>query len=100
MPNAIRLDPRDNVATLIRDAAAAGEAVLLASGAPPVVHTAGAIAFGHKVALAAIAAGAPVLKYGQVIGLASRDIAPGEHVHSHNLESERARGDRRQEARP
>jgi altronate hydrolase len=40
---------------------------------------------GHKVAADDIAAGAPVLKYGQIIGFASRDIAAGEHVHVHNV---------------
>lgn len=41
---------------------------------------------GHKVALRAIAKGAPVLRYGQIIGFASEDIVAGAHVHSHNLE--------------
>ncbi len=40
---------------------------------------------GHKVALEAIAAGAVVRKYGQIIGHAKADIAPGAHVHVHNL---------------
>ena len=40
---------------------------------------------GHKVALRSIAEGHPVHKYGQVIGYAVGDIAPGEWVHSHNL---------------
>ncbi|WNL41841.1 altronate dehydratase family protein [Halomonas sp. PAMB 3264] len=40
---------------------------------------------GHKVALAAIQQGEAVFKYGQLIGLAARDIQPGEHVHTHNL---------------
>nr|WP_297457606.1 altronate dehydratase family protein [uncultured Halomonas sp.] len=40
---------------------------------------------GHKVALSAIAERQPVIKYGQVIGVASRDIAIGEHVHTHNI---------------
>ncbi len=44
----------------------------------------------HKFALRAVAAGAPVVKYGETIGRASRDIAPGEHVHIHNLLSARA----------
>ena len=39
----------------------------------------------HKVALAAIAAGEPVLRYGQIIGFATRPIERGEHVHTHNL---------------
>lgn len=41
---------------------------------------------GHKVALRDIAPGERVLKYGQVIGLASQPITAGDHVHSHNLE--------------
>lgn len=41
---------------------------------------------GHKVALVPIAAQAPVRKYGQIIGFAKAAIAPGEHVHTHNLE--------------
>jgi altronate dehydratase len=40
---------------------------------------------GHKFALHAIATGAPVRRYGQIIGQASRPIAPGEHVHVQNL---------------
>src|SRR5262245_30709905 len=43
------------------------------------------IALGHKVALADIEAGAPVLKYGQVIGFASQAIAAGAWVHTHNV---------------
>ncbi|TQV85263.1 altronate dehydratase [Exilibacterium tricleocarpae] len=44
-----------------------------------------AVAAGHKVAVRPAAAGAPVYKYGQVIGVATRAIAAGEHVHTHNL---------------
>ncbi len=40
---------------------------------------------GHKVALADLPAGSQVRKYGQVIGVATRDIAAGQHVHTHNL---------------
>ena len=40
---------------------------------------------GHKLALRDVPAGAEVHKYGQVIGVATADIAPGDHVHSHNL---------------
>ncbi|MFJ2030658.1 UxaA family hydrolase [Streptosporangium sp. NPDC087985] len=40
---------------------------------------------GHKVAVRAIAEGALVRKYGEAIGIALRDIAPGSHVHLHNL---------------
>jgi altronate hydrolase len=44
-----------------------------------------AVPQGHKIALHPIPAGSPVRKYGQIIGFASQDILPGEHVHSHNL---------------
>jgi altronate hydrolase len=46
----------------------------------------GLIPPGHKVATRAIAKGAPVRRYNQIIGFASRDIAPGEHVHLNNLQ--------------
>src|SRR6476659_7192040 len=42
---------------------------------------------GHKIAMRPIPAGDTVLKYGYPIGVATRDIAPGEHVHTHNLAS-------------
>jgi altronate hydrolase len=45
----------------------------------------GLIPAGHKVAARAIGAGAPVRRYNQIIGFASQPIAPGEHVHVHNL---------------
>jgi flagella basal body P-ring formation protein FlgA len=48
---------------------------------------------GHKVALAPIARGDRVVKYGSAIGTASSDIAPGAHVHTHNVASTRGRGD-------
>src|SRR5207302_11490683 len=40
---------------------------------------------GHKVARRAVATGAPVRRYGQVIGFATCDIAVGDHVHTQNL---------------
>jgi arabinonate dehydratase len=44
-----------------------------------------AIPAGHKVAIQRISNGSPVHRYGNVIGFATRDIAPGEHVHVQNL---------------
>ena len=49
------------------------------------VTVSGLVPPGHKVATRAIAKGAPVKRYNQIIGFASRDIAPGEHVHLNNL---------------
>ncbi|MGG7564882.1 UxaA family hydrolase [Rhodovulum sp. DZ06] len=78
MADFIRLDAADNVVTATRSMQA-GEAV---EG----VSTASLIPRGHKIAVAAIARGAAVRKYAQVIGYAAEDIAPGAHVHDHNLE--------------
>ena len=89
MPDTLVQRPADNVATALRDLAA-GEAVD-AGGRRVAVRD--FIPFGHKLAIAAIAKGERILKYGQPIGRATADIAPGEHVHVHNVESERGRGD-------
>jgi altronate hydrolase len=43
------------------------------------------IGLGHKIALAPIANGQRIYKYGQTIGFATRDIEPGQWVHSHNV---------------
>jgi len=45
----------------------------------------------HEFALHDIAKGAVVRKYGEAIGHATQDIRAGEHVHTHNLKSSRAR---------
>ena len=50
------------------------------------VVVAGLVPPGHKLAVRAIAAGAPVRRYNQIIGTAKQPIAAGQHVHSHNLE--------------
>lgn len=76
----IRLHPTDNVVVaqfeLATGAMLPGEDVVCLSVIPP----------GHKVATAVIAPGEPVRKYGQIIGFATKDISPGEHLHVHNLE--------------
>lgn len=46
------------------------------------------IALGHKVALAPIAVGEPVRKYGQIIGFASKPVAAGAWIHVHNVAAE------------
>jgi len=47
----------------------------------------GDIPLGHKIALKDIGAGEKIIKYGRPIGVATRDIKAGEHVHTHNLKS-------------
>ncbi len=43
------------------------------------------IAFGHKMAIVPIAEGQPIVKFGQIIGFASKPIEPGDWVHEHNV---------------
>jgi altronate hydrolase len=51
------------------------------------VEAAEDVSSGHKVALARIPAGKAILKYGYSIGIAKKEIHPGEHVHTHNMAS-------------
>lgn len=77
------VDPRDHVATALRDIAAGevldlhGETITARADVPK----------GHKIAIQAAKAGEDVLKYGWPIGRATADIAVGDHVHVHNVET-------------
>jgi altronate hydrolase len=76
----IRLNPADNIviarADLLPGTAIPGENVTARTRIPS----------GHKVATHAIAKDQPVRRYGQIIGFATSDIAPGDHVHTQNCE--------------
>ncbi|WP_322892353.1 MULTISPECIES: altronate dehydratase family protein [unclassified Yoonia] len=78
-PRLIHLHPQDNVAIALADIAA-GE-IDHVSGLKAVQS----VKQGHKIAVAPIAAGSNVLRYGQIIGQAKTDIAAGDHVHVQNL---------------
>jgi altronate hydrolase len=78
----IRLQPVDDVAIAAGDIPA-GEQVDAGAG-PLTVRD--HVQRGHKIALRDLRRGDRVLRYGQVIGFAGRDISAGEHVHVHNLE--------------
>ena len=78
---ALRLHESDSVAVLKRPLKAGVEVLM---GAARLV-LARDIPQGHKFALSAVAQGQPVRKYGQIIGFAKVDIAPGDHVHTHNV---------------
>ncbi|TKT74646.1 altronate dehydratase family protein [Aquamicrobium sp. LC103] len=75
-PRFVRLHAQDNVVICV-DRAAAGARV----GDVAATET---VPRGHKMATQPIAAGAPVRKFGQIIGFASADITAGAHVHEHN----------------
>ena len=89
MKPALIISARDNVATAL-ETLEPGRRVTLGEIELTVSER---IPHGHKVALVAIAAGQPVIKYGSPIGLASADIQAGTHVHVHNVASSRGRGD-------
>lgn len=76
-PVILQIDPRDDVAAALRDIQS-GETV---SG----VTARQAIPSGHKIALHNVREGQPVIKFGFPIGRATRDIAVGDHVHTHNV---------------
>ena len=78
MKDFIRLDEADNVVTATR--------ALEAGATIEDVQTNALIPSGHKIAVRPVAAGEEVRKYAQFIGLASTDIAPGDHVHTHNVD--------------
>ena len=81
----IRLHPADDVVIARTQ---------LVGGTPiESVTSRGLIPPGHKMAVRAIGQGEPVRRYNQIIGFASQPIAPGEHVHVHNLDMGPDKGD-------
>ena len=77
----LRINPDDNVAVVLAPIVS-GEVVSTGNSDITVLE---GVSPGHKIALVNIAAGQPVIKYGQPIGHASTAIVAGRHVHTHNL---------------
>jgi len=82
----IRVHASDNVAVVVADVQAGG-VVRLADGSE--LQAVEAIPRGSKVALGPIACGQAVVRYGEEISRATKDIAAGEYVHTHNLAGRR-----------
>ena len=78
-PAAIKLNPNDDVMIACRELEVGTE--LPGTG----IRCLARIPSAHKVAVKAVAKDAPVRRYNQIIGFATADISPGDHVHSHNL---------------
>jgi altronate dehydratase small subunit len=87
------LNSRDNVATALVSLRAGDILELEAGGETRTVKLTGDVPFGHKFSLFEIEPDSPVIKYGEVIGLANAMINTGDYVHIHNLVSARGRGD-------
>lgn len=84
---------KDNVATATEEIAAGSDVPVNIEGETISIHVLENIPFGHKLALKRIAKDAPIIKYGEVIGIATEDILVGQHTHVHNLVGCRGRGD-------
>jgi hypothetical protein len=86
MKKGLVLDPRDNVGIVI-ETVSVGDEVKFSDGA--VIKSVSDLAMPHKMALADIAEGATVIKYGEIIGYTTAYVKQGEFVHVHNIDSEK-----------
>jgi len=100
MAKAIQIDDSDNVATVTSEVSK-GEQVEVLSPLGSLLIRAeslGDVPFGHKIALKTLVRGEEVVKYGEVIGVASAGVEVGEWLHTHNVESIRVPTSKFQEA--
>ena len=90
---AVIMKPSDNVCTVVEAVEPPAEVVAGTGEGRVTILVTEKIPFGHKFATRVIKKGETITKYGEAIGLATKEIRPGQHVHVHNLESCRGRGD-------
>ena len=92
---ALKVHDSDNVATIFENDIEAGMDITVhdKKGNEEVIKSLSTIPYGHKIALRDIHPGELIIKYGEEIGGATAEIKKGEHVHDHNEESLRGRGD-------
>lgn len=81
-PNAIRINPKDNVAMALEDIKK-GETINIAEETTVTAIT--DIPFSHKVAIKEIKAGSEIVKFGEIIGEAKEDLKGGDWIHTHNI---------------
>ena len=92
---ALKVTDKDNVATIFANGVTDGMTVDVRDkkGNSETVTVIGDVPYGHKIAVRDIKKGELIIKYGEEIGAATKDILKGEYVHVHNLEALRGRGD-------
>lgn len=85
----ILLDVSDNVATTMSDVSNGEQLDVVDTHRDIIlsIKTFENLAFGHKIALRDLRPGDKIIKYGEVIGIASKPIKVGEWVHTHNVNS-------------
>jgi altronate dehydratase small subunit len=91
--DAIMITEKDNVATALRDIRSKERVNIGIGEKNRQILIQENIPYGHKFAVTEIKKGENILKYGEVIGRATRDILSGTHAHIQNIESLRGRGD-------
>ena len=90
-PDLLVVDARDNVATALRPLEKGESLEIEVGGRTLQVTVLEPIPFGHKIALSPLEKGNEVRKYGEVIGVATRSIVRGQHVHVHNVKGPETR---------
>ena len=90
---AIVIHENDNVATAVKNIRLQQKIKLIVDGDMREFEINDLIPLGHKFAIKPIIKGQDIVKYGEFIGKATEDIDIGKHVHIHNVESVRGRGD-------
>lgn len=92
---ALKVHEKDNVAVLFAKQLLLGMEVELRdeNGNSETITLRGSVPYGHKIAIRDIPQGDSIIKYGEQIGKANCLIRKGDHVHVHNLDCQRGRGD-------
>jgi altronate dehydratase small subunit len=93
--DAVLINRKDNVATALRGLQKGQSVNLTGSSEISGIVSLESIKTGHKLAIRDIKKGQLIIKYGEAIGAATLDIPVGGHVHIHNVEGRRGRGDLR-----
>jgi altronate dehydratase small subunit len=99
LPDAVVLDPRDNVATSLHPITNNAGVKVGGLAKELKLKSNSDLPQGHKIALSDIKSGQYVIKFGEIIGIATADISKGSHVHTHNLSTLHGRGSSALEAK-
>lgn len=85
--NAIKISPADNVATVTLPIESGDTVCWLQDGAVAQIKAVTNVPQYHKISLSGIRSGEKVIKYGEIMAMATEDIPAGAHVHNHNVTS-------------
>ncbi len=91
---AVVINPHDNVATVVDDFSSGTLIHFFVGGFEQSIQLLQDIPLGHKFAIRDISPSASILKYAESIGVSTTLILAGQHVHIHNMESQRGRSNK------